>query len=88
MMSPENLRERYSDPLDIWIRSALQGEVSQLELPCAWKQIKKRVWRLRRERQPGWAHQDVYCVESLLPFSVRADMSYFLMTNSVFLAVR
>jgi len=87
-MAPENLRERYSESLDTWIRSALEEEVSPLELPCAWRQIKKRVWQLRRERQPRWVRQDVYCVESLLSFSVRADMSYFLMTNSVFLAAR
>ena len=88
MMSPENIRERYSDPLDTFIRSALQEEVSSMKLPCAWKQIKKRVWQLKRERQVMQACLSIHCAESTQTFSNRADILYFLISNSAFRIIR
>ena len=79
----ENPQWQSSDSLDDLIRFALREEVSTAKsLPCVWRQIKKQVWRLKRERQVGWARQGVYCAESTLPLSVRADVFYFLLANS------
>ncbi len=88
MMSRKKLREPSLEPLDTLIRSALQDEVSSLELPCAWRQIKKRVWRLEREKQTRYVRQGVYYTESMLPLSVRADMSYFFITNTALQQIR
>ena len=85
----ENPQWQSSDSLDDLIRFALQEKVSAVKsLPCVWRQIKKQVFQLERERQVGWARQDVYCAESTLPLSVRADVFYFLLANSDLRMVR
>ena len=87
-MSHEYFQERNSNQLDTLIRSALQDDVSLMKLPCAWKQIKKRVWQLKREREVMQACLSIHCAESTQTFSIRADILYFLISNSVFGIIR
>ena len=71
------------DPIDGLIRSALQEEISSvLKLPCVWRDIKKQVWRLEREKRGRWAYLDNNYVENVLPLWARVDVSYFLMAKS------
>ncbi len=87
MRSHKNLPELSLDSLDVLIRSALQEDVSPFKVPCAWRQIKKRVWRLEREKQTG-IYQGVNYAEAIFLHSSGIDMSYFLITNSILQTIR
>ncbi|RLD11930.1 MAG: hypothetical protein DRI56_00285 [Chloroflexota bacterium] len=88
MKSYRELQERFSDPLGNLIRFALQEEISTAKPPCVWKKVRDKIRNPRQAYWSKWERQETIFAGSTLSLSIKSDMLYFLIADSILQIIR